>query len=169
MEFYMVNLLKNKEKKYKIKDSIENTILKKSKRIKDKDNWLVQVYDGRTMYMYSIDGYLLYKEWFNGEDNKCIDYSVKDIKDGDIVYCRYDKNYYILISDNDKTKPTISKFLGLTEYPDECTLFGIPEYFVSKVSDEDIKSLKLEYLYEMRKLLKEKKYAELKTFTSNII
>ena len=52
MELYMVNLLKNKEKKYKIKDSIEDTILKKSKRIKDKDNWLVQVYDGRTMYRW---------------------------------------------------------------------------------------------------------------------
>lgn len=165
MELYMVNLLKNKEKKYKIKDSIEDTILKKSKKIKDKDNWLAQVYDGRTMYMYNIDGHLLYKEWFNGEDNECIDYSVKDIKDGDIVYCRYNKKYYILISDNDKTKPAVSKFLGLTEYPDECTLFGVPEYFVSKVSKEEIKSLKLEYLYEMRKLLKEKKYSELKDFT----
>lgn len=167
MQLYLINFINNVEKKYEIKDNIEYNILKKSKRINDKENYIAQVYDGRTMYMYDLNGKLLYKEWFNGDDDVCMDYSIKDISDGDIVYCMYNKQYYIMISENNPSKPNVLKFIGLYDYPDECTLYGIPQYFLSKISNEKIKELNLGYLYEMKDLFKEEKYAELRNFKIN--
>ena len=156
-----------------IEHDIQESIKKHSKRIKDKDQWVARVYFDESYikkYMYTLEGELLYKEYkgiVNIRGQECpeilpFDNSIKPIKNNDIVYCLYNNNYYIMIANkNDPNKGNKTKFIGLEDYPDDFTVWGIPQYFLSIVSDEDVSKLKLEYLYDMKKAYDEKRFYDL--------
>ena len=87
----------------------------------------------------------------------------------DIVYCSYDGNYYIMVDSNNYSNVgNIYKFIGLEEYPEDFTMFGVPQYFLSIVAEEDISRHNLGYLYELKKLYDNEDYYELKELINKI-
>ena len=168
-------------KQYTIEGSkITRFISKNKKKISDKDGYIIVACSTDTddTYLYSIDGELLYKEYsetknVDGEELSVAipyDYTIKDINEGDIVYCEYDNHYYIMmLSDNNPTRRNIDKFWGLNDYPDDFIMYGIPEYFLRKASEDEIKNNELEYLYEMKKLYDKEDFLELFRYSSLVL
>lgn len=173
MQLILQNFKTHKVKNYcKKEDSIKKILTKKIKRMYDKDNWVYYIFDNSNdvFYTYTPYGDLLSKEYsgiisLGGCDCKEIIpydyYTNNSIKNGDIVYCSFDNSYYIMIAE--ENKPDIGnklKFLGINEYAEEYTTWGISQYFLSIVSEENIKLLNLQYLYDMKKLYDNDQYAE---------
>lgn len=180
MQLILQNFKTHKVKNYcKKEDTIKKILAKKIKRMRNKDSWVYYISDSvnDTFYMYTPYGDLLSKEYpgvisLGGYDCKEIipyDYCINNnIKNGDIVYCSFDDSYYIMTAK--ENKPDVGnnlKFLGLNEYPEEYTTWGVSQYFLSIVSEKDIKLLHLNYLYDMKKLYDNDQYDELKNFKIN--
>lgn len=170
--------LKNTEKwkEYYTKNPYK---LIKRKRLftRDKENTIAEVHiynNIRTSLTYTLNGELVHLELYDSDPSSQFsikyDYSInKNIHNGDIVYCSATDHYYIMICDeNNPCVENKLKFLGVYTYG-PCSILGnISQYFIHKVSDEDIKKNNLEYLYEIKRLYDEKKMDELVEFANKI-
>lgn len=171
-----INNIKTKDQKgpYKITSDIDTAIYKHSKRIKNKEQWIARVYFDEKItrkHIYTLTGELLYKEYggtiqLAGKEVKetlCYDYSInKNIKNGTIVKCLFDDCYYIMTNTpNHADIGNSAKFVGVNDYPDNYTIWGVPQHFLSIINEDDIVTNNLGYLYELQKLFNTKKWEEL--------
>ena len=174
MILFLNNIKSDKQKgPYTVKNDVCGEINKRSRFIRNKDEWIARVYDGKQQYkyIYNLKGELLYKEYDTTtkmiertmKQTLCHDYSINEnIKNGIIVKCLFNGNYYIMIKKpNHADIGNCMKFIGVHEYPDNYTIWGVPQYFLSIVSDEDIAANNLGYLYELHQLFNTKKWDEL--------
>ena len=156
-------------KKY---DDIIIEIKRHAKHIRHKYEWYARVYiDNEDIHLfYTLDGILIYKEYAGTvtmanqilPETLCYDYQLKPIKNGDIVYCACDKEFYIMIADENKPDtPNLQKFIGLEDYYDFGTIWGVSQYFLTVVPKENVKALDLEYLYGIKKLFDEERFWEI--------
>lgn len=180
MQLIFQNFKTHKVKNYcKKEDTIKKILARKTKRMRNKDNWVYYMSDDMNdaFCMYTSDGELLSKECmrtviFAGYKCKEVlpyDYHINNnIKEADIVYCSFNDSYYIMTAD--ENEPDVGnklKFLGLEDYPEEYTTWGISQYFLSKVSREDINKLHLGYLYDMMHMYENEQFKDLGAFIEN--
>ena len=175
MRLFLNNIESKEQKGPYMINSITDGIENYAKNVKNKDWWIIRIYDDdkQCEYMYNLNGDLLYKEYegtvkIDGNDipeTLCHDYSINEnIKNGTIVKCSIDNNYYIMTDiPNHANIANSAKFVGINDYPDDYTIWGVPQYFLTIVNEEDIAKKKLGYLYELQKLFNAKKWEELYT------
>lgn len=175
IQLYFYHKVKRKRKgmfTLKKYDDIIIEIKRYAKYIRHKDEWYAKVYiDNEDIHLcYTLDGILIYKEYSGMvtmanqviPETLCYDYQLKPIKNGNIVLCTCNSEFYIMIAnDNKADTPNMQKFIGLEDYYDFGTIGGVSQYFLTVVPEENVKALGLEYLYGMKKLYDEERFWEI--------
>lgn len=116
-----------------IKEDIENGIIMKNiyyiSRFYKIPEW--ELLNQDIFFMNDIKGY---------EDETSYDFYTKpEIKPGDIVRCKFDNHYYVVV--RDLSNPwgfNFNKFFGGNVYPSGLTWDGVSQYYIEKVNESSI-------------------------------
>ena len=97
---------------------------------------------------------------YTGETKTYDFFTHPEIKKYDIVYCSFDKQYYIVLGDlSDPWGYNSYKLSGGNLFPEEgATLWGISQYYIEKVERENVPKNILEALDELIELFKSGKH-----------
>ena len=116
---------------------------------------------------YKLPEWILLNEDFDyvdsdrsGETETYDFFTHPEIKEYDIVYCNFDKQYYIALEDmSDPWGYNSYKLSGGNLFPEEgATLYGISQYYIEKVERENVPKNILEALDELIELFKSGKH-----------
>lgn len=96
---------------------------------------------------------------YMGETETYDFYTHPEIKKYDIVYCNFDKQYYIALEDmSDPWGYNSYKLSGGNLYPEVGIIYGVSQYYIEKVERENVPKNILEALDELIDLFKTGKH-----------
>ena len=116
---------------------------------------------------YKLPEWILLNEDFDyvdsdrsGETETYDFFTHPEIKEYDIVYCNFDKQYYIALEDmSDPWGYNSYKLSGGNLFPERgATLYGVSQYYIEKVERENVPKNILEALDELIELFKSGKH-----------